>query len=364
MKIGLIHPCLDILGGAEQTTYALLDILKDSRHKVTLYTTTSNAIVPNQIKVTCIKKITFPIGCRLQNMLEIKKIFKKAENEDVLFISSGGLALDDVKNPIVMYCHAVFKRPQKNLEKNKSVSIHGIYNNYIRKRQENQLKILEKESVHLIANSNYTKEEFKETFGKKSRVIFPPVDMNQKKRNKNLKRTGVITVTRFAPEKNIEFNLKVVKKIDTTYKVFGSAMDAAQLYYNDLLKKMKNKKQISFLYNVDRRLKEDTLYESKVYFMSSKETFGISVIEGIMAGCIPIVPDNTANKETVPIKELRYREGDVKDAEEHVRRALDGNFDKYLDRLQTNVEKFSTEQFQKNIMEYLDEFEKDMTKKR
>ena len=363
MKIGVIHPFLDILGGAEQTTYSLLDVLKDSkRHKVTLYTTTPNIVIPNQIRVTCIKKNTFPVGWRLQRILEVKKIFKKAKDEDILFVSSGGLTLEDVKNPVVVYCHSTFEIPQ-NSGKNNSVNLSRIYHDRIERYRRDQLKILEKPSVHLIANSNYTKEKIKEMFGTESKVIFPPIRINQNKL-KDQKRTGVITVARFSPEKNLEFNLNVAKKINATYKIFGNAKFATQLnYYNHLLKKIETQEQINFFCNVDRKTIEDSLYASKVYFQSSKETFGIAVIEGIMAGCIPIVPDNTANKETVPIADLRYHEDDAKDAQEHVKHALNGDFDIYLDELQANAEKFSEAQFQKNIMEYLDEFEKTMNKK-
>ena len=273
------------------------------------------------------------------------------------------MLLEDTKNPVIIYCHSTLNPAQKNLKTGNSAILSRIYHNYIKKHQRDQLEILDRSSVHLIANSNYTKEKIKETLGKESRVIFPPIKMEQNKR-KDEKRTGVITVARFSPEKNLEFSLNAVGKMDTTYKVFGNAKLAVQFsHYNYLLEKSKNKKQITFFCNADRKLIEDSLCESKVYFQSSEETFGISVIEGIRAGCIPIVPDNTANKETVPISDLRYREDDTKDAEEHVRRALNGDFDRYLGELQVNAEEFSEARFQKDVMEYLDGFEKTMNKK-
>lgn len=362
MKIGIIHPFFDVLGGAEQTTYSLLDVLKNSRHKVTLYTTTTSVTVPDQIKVSRVKRKTFPIGWGLQRILDAKKIFKKAKDEDVLFVSSGGLLLEDTKNPVIIYCHSTLNPTQKNLKSN-NIVLSRIYHNYIKRHQRDQLEILDRSSVHLIANSNYTREKIKELFGKESKVIFPPINTEQNK-CKDLSRIGVITVARFSPEKNLEFNLNVVGKIDTTYKVFGNAKFAAQFsYYNYLLEKIEDKKQITFFCNVDRKLIEDSLCESKVYFQSSEETFGISVIEGIRAGCIPIVPDNTANKETVPVSDLRYRQDDVRDAKERVRCALNGDFDEYLDELQINAEKFSKARFQRDIIEYLDGFEKTMNKK-
>jgi hypothetical protein len=77
-----------------------------------------------------------------------------------------------------------------------------------------------------------------------------------------------------------------------------------------------------------------------------------------MAGCIPIVPDNTANRETVPINELRYKENDKNDAKKKIESALRNDFDKYLLKLQLHAKTFSEENFQKNIINYLSEFEK------
>ena len=359
MKIGIIHPFLDVIGGAERTTYSLLDVLKNSKHKVTLYTTTKNINIPSQIKICHVNRNSFPIGWNLQRMLEIKKIFAKAKNEDLLFVSSGNLILKHTKKPIIIYCHSTFEPELKKCEES-NLGLFRIYHNYIKKQQENQLKILDKSSVRLIANSNYTKEKIKKIFGKESKVIFPPVKINPNN-FKNSKRSGIITVARFSPEKNLEFNLDVIKNLNTSYKIFGNAKFSAQVnYYNYILKKVKNEKQIEFFYNVDRELIEDSLNSSKVYFQSSEETFGISVVEGIMAGCIPIVPNNTANKETVPISSLRYNENDIDDAKEHIKLALRGDFDKYLNELQDHIEKFSEIQFQKNITSYLLELEKNI----
>jgi len=84
----------------------------------------------------------------------------------------------------------------------------------------------------------------------------------------------------------------------------------------------------------------------------------MAVIEGIARGCIPIVPDNTANKETVPIDELRYKENDKNDAKKKVEAAISGDYDKHLKELQQHIKKFSEEIFQKNIISYLSKFEK------
>lgn len=356
MKIGIIHPSFEIIGGAEQTTISLLKSLRH-RYEMTLFTTSKNINIPSGNKIFHIKRNSFPIGWSFQRIIEIKKLFKKAKNEDILFVSSGNLVLSDTKKEIILYCHSTFEAELKKIS-NKKNGFFSFYHNYIKNQLKNQIKLLKNPTVHLIANSNYTKEKIAENFQKKSDVIFPPVQIKNQTINYS-KKSGIITVSRYSPEKNLEFNLKVIKNIDTAYKVYGNAKFLSQTnHYDDLQNKVKNSKLIKLFCNSKRSLIEDSLYSSKVYFQSSKETFGISVIEGIMAGCIPIVPNNTANKETVPIDNLRYKENDENDAKMKIEAALRGDFDKYLPELQEYVKKFSEENFQKNMVSYLAKFEK------
>ena len=80
MKIGIIHPNLDIVGGAEQTTISLLNALTKTNHNITLYTTTKSINIPHKIKICHINKNSFPIGWNLQRLLDIKKTNIKNEN--------------------------------------------------------------------------------------------------------------------------------------------------------------------------------------------------------------------------------------------------------------------------------------------
>jgi glycosyltransferase involved in cell wall biosynthesis len=64
--------------------------------------------------------------------------------------------------------------------------------------------------------------------------------------------------------------------------------------------------KVKLLPNISRRELRDVLRRSKVYLHTSKnEPFGISIIEAMSSGCIPIVPDSGGPKEFVP-KQLRY----------------------------------------------------------
>ena len=64
--------------------------------------------------------------------------------------------------------------------------------------------------------------------------------------------------------------------------------------------------------------------------------------EAITAGCVPVVPDNSAHPETVPFAELRYG---TEEAARIVREALDGRYNSLLPALRDHVQGFTEEAF-------------------
>jgi len=356
MKIGIIHPIMDVIGGAEKTTLSLLDALKNTAHEVTLYSTTKNIDIPSKIKICHVNRNSFPIGWNLQRSKEISELFKRAEGEDLLFVSSGNLVLEDTEKMTIVYCHSTFESELKKSQTEYS-GLLKFYHNYIKKQLNERLEVMKKPSVKLIANSYYTKKKIKELFGKESKVIFPPVQI--RKKDDKILRSGIMTVARYSSDKNLEFNLDVIKSLDVPYKIFGNAKFSSQIdYYNKLQKSIENQKRIELFCNSERHLIDNSFNSSKVYFQSSEETFGISVIESITAGCIPIVPNNSANKESVPITELRFDENDKSEARRKISNALRGEYDKYVTELQDNIRIFEEENFQKCMLGYISTFEK------
>ena len=104
---------------------------------------------------------------------------------------------------------------------------------------------------------------------------------------------------------------------------------------------------ISFLVNPTREQIIDELSRAKVILGLSKETFGIAIVEGISSGCIPIVIDNSGNKETVPFKELRFTPD--YNMIDKLRNAMEGYYDVYLQKLHDHIQQFDESNFHKQI---------------
>jgi glycosyltransferase involved in cell wall biosynthesis len=93
---------------------------------------------------------------------------------------------------------------------------------------------------------------------------------------------------------------------------------------------------------------------AKVHLHSKRfEHFGISPIEGIAHGCVPIVHDSGGQREVVPFADLRFK--GIDDAAERIDAALRGAFDHLVPDLQDHIQDFSEECFQGRLGRILDE---------
>jgi alpha-1,2-mannosyltransferase len=93
------------------------------------------------------------------------------------------------------------------------------------------------------------------------------------------------------------------------------------------------------------------LLNSKVYFHCAiDEHFGISVIEAMASGCVPIVHDSGGPKEIVPEK-FRYKT--IDDATEKIRNAIMDWSPEGAWELRNSTLKFSQENFSKEFFDVL-----------
>ncbi|MDE1726152.1 MAG: glycosyltransferase family 4 protein [Thaumarchaeota archaeon] len=353
MNIGIIHPSFKVFGGAENTTMHILDALKKTEHFTTLYTVEPPVIEETQnFKVHRTNRHNFPSFWKYQRMKEIQRLFSNANQEDVLVISSGGLSLEKTTKKVILYCHSTFEADYEFLHK----KFHGLKSQYykiIQKNVKRTFEVLQSSSVKLVSNSNYTKNIINKIIQKESKVIYPPVDIKKfAKYFDNLKKNKIVTLSRFSPEKNLEFAIQVVKSSNFDYELIGNARLGSQIKLCNDLKNNIDSKNISLFYNLSNIEIENSLGSAKVYFHPSKETFGIAVVEAISAGCIPIVPNNSAFAETVPIDALRFK--DKEDAVNKLKDALGGKYDHLKPMLRQYIEKFSVENFQKELLKEIE----------
>ena len=358
MKIGIIHGFVGGGGGTEKTLLALIEALVEKNHIVNLYTISKPSITIANAKVHSILPFRFPIFGLYQRYME-SKLIKKTKSDDIVFQASGGLVLPSRPNQqIIIYCHHDFQNEtRKTITKYK-----GIWSWYyqpyylLSQRFVNQIK---NKNIHLISNSKHIHDSLEKRFGKESTIIHPPVELDEFAQSRS-KENKVITISRYSQEKNLEFAIDVMRDIDINYTLIGNTKTRSnEIYYEALTKRISGQqnKSITLLKNICRRKIVTEFLESTVYFHASPETFGISIIESMASGCIPIVPNNSAHMETVPIDELRFEPSNVKDAQDKIKKALSGDYDKYVELLKDSAKKYDKEFFKKKIIDYIEQFQ-------
>ncbi len=185
------------------------------------------------------------------------------------------------------------------------------------------------------------------------KVIYPPVDLRPYSPNKK-KNNSVASIGRFAPSKRQFTQIQIAEKVpELFFHIMGfSRLDdpyflRCQQYISD--KKIKNVRlypSINF-----SSLKE--ILESAKYFLHTltNEPFGITTVQGIAAGCIPVVPNSGGQVEVVPKEELRF--DSIDQAIKIFKILFEKNSEKISTELQTHIKKFDTEHFKRAFKEKL-----------
>ena len=340
MKVGIVQSHVGVIGGNDAILTELIQVLKRGNHQITLFTFSK----PPKEKFTDIKieskiPIHFPLLGLYKNWFMPKFDYSNCE----IILSMTGFNVK-CNCPLIIY-------DQNNLgrEFNKTYvpvkykkGFWRLYYLPYKKFNKNSINYKAK----YISNSSYSAAMLN-TVARNVHVIYPPVDIDSfYSANKE---TQICMIGRISPEKNLEFAIEVLNKIHHHSVIFGNVTNTNKPYYNKL--KAMCESHVIIVANGSRVQLKELLAQSKIYFHTAEETFGISVVESIASGCIPIVPNNSAHPETVPPEELRYTQNNIDSAVSKLYNAVAGNYDHRIDYLKKHVTQFNPEIFEQKILE-------------
>lgn len=378
MKISVVHHSLDLLGGGERVCMSLLRALDRTRHEVEL-----RCVVPppgarfaggngsgggdavggagagpppaafRRVRLARIPRAVGPDGAAPDFAAEVRDLFRDT-GSDVAVVTDGGFVLERTDAPrVVLYCNAVLREEGRIDHLRKSRSPRARLRYWMAKRADRRvLRLARDDRVLLVPNSADTGRAIGRAVGRApGPVVHPPVDLRRYSALRlRPKEDTVATVARYAPEKGLDAAARIMTRAGRRgrWEVVGSAVHPYQAEYHRTIGGMAAGIGARLRLNEGPGAVDDVLGRARVYLHASKETFGIAVAEAIAAGCVPVVPDNSAHPETVPFKELRY--GTEGEAARIVREALDGKHDALLPALRDHVQGFSEEAFQEAMI--------------
>ncbi len=300
MKIAIYSPYLDTAGGGEKYILTIAEILSKQFQVDILLDKHLKEVGQDLIvkKNSILHKINFskmnfveaPIGS-LWSFLQRFRFFKMYDF--LFYLTDGSIFFATAKKNIIH-----FQVPFENIKAK------GLWGN------------IKLKSWNLaIYNSNFTKKLVEETWPINGEVIYPPVDTALFKPRP--KKKQIISVGRFFhfnKAKKHQLLIDCFKKLneenhisDWSLHLAGGAQDGDRFYIEQLKNYAKGFK-IYFYPNLPQNRLTNLYGESQIYWHATGfdeddpkkyEHFGITTVEAMASGCVPVVINLGGQKEIV-----------------------------------------------------------------
>lgn len=290
VKIGIYSPYLDTFGGGEKYMLTIAQTLADkSEVEILIGTHLYDADIDKiKEKVQLLHNISFerinfikaPIG---EGSSFIKRISFLKKYDVFFYITDGSIFYSSAKRS---YIH--FQVPFKNL------AAQGIWG-----------KIKLSSFKKAIYNSEFTKKYIEESWKVKGQVIYPPVSVNIF--HPKPKKKQIVSVGRFfgyLKDKKQDFLIEVFKQLSLEKDFKGWSLHLAggagegDVEYILKLKELSKGYPVYFYPNIPLEQLKKLYEEAYIYWHASgyeeidpakMEHFGITTVEGMAAGCVPVV---------------------------------------------------------------------------
>jgi glycosyltransferase involved in cell wall biosynthesis len=164
-----------------------------------------------------------------------------------------------------------------------------------------------------VCNSNFTQQALLECYPdlrpESVRMIYPPVNISSYSKSKSQSRqNSVISLGRFSPDKKQLEQIKIAQSLpDIEFHLVGFVNNNKYFKQCEEFIRVNRIENVTLHPDATQTHVIELLGRSK-YFLHvlENEPFGITTVEAIAAGCIPLVHDSGGQRETVPSKSLRF----------------------------------------------------------
>ena len=400
MKVNFIYSDLNPCGGGERLTLVSMQAVLQLGIDIELTTLEK----PNASKLenaygTSIASVIDKIKVNILQLLDEQSIDNIMRNDYDIIINTHG-DIDPYynnsfsKNNAITYCHFPSARSfiesedkaylEKHLKIGRISSTNSIassmeqYNlqkegtDFDRKRYLKWLKDsydnLMKNST-ILTNSEYSRKAIFETYGIDDAIILsPPVDVDtfrdaafsSSSLSTNEREDIILVVCRVDPLKKVENAIMLAKllkdnNIGKGMKIVGSLdpyFSDYYLYLNKLILNYSLADYVTFEIDVSLDKLLSFMKKSKVYFHPRRaEHFGISIVEAMSAGLVPIVPDVGGQTEFVPSK---YHFHTLEQAAQIASSAFDIPYSERV-HISNSVTRFSTSNYIRRFQQVINE---------
>jgi alpha-1,2-mannosyltransferase len=366
MNISIIHPSLNPKGGAERLCLTMVEALKEKGYTVLLGTLEKtnwseveksfNDVVKPDKEIVVPRKMPF-LGTYGQ-ILQVLHTSKICKHSDVTIVSDYfsswtlyGLAF--VKN-LVLYVHDPVVLPKKYWK--------GFWSFYYKPYSLlERLSLSKLKKVIVLANSEFSANTLKKVHGLNAKILYPPVDVENFFPSK--KENLVVSVARFHPAKKFEMLIESFTNVrDANCVIIGSTYGKESKLYLLKLKKFINQlgleKRVRLFVDCPFDLLQETLAKAKLYVhCMPSEFFGISIVEAMAAGCIPLVHRSGGPYiDIIDYDKYGFSFNDVPELSDKINVLLENDAlrKEHVEKLRVRAKMFSKDVFKKNVTKIID----------
>lgn len=290
MKAAIYSPYLDTLGGGEKYMMTVAEVFSENAEVDVLLDKHLESIGKDKLKDKLserfglnLKKTNFILGPVGEGSDSLTRLSFLKQYEILFYLTDGSIFYPTAKKNILHIQTPLVGQPAKSLW--------------------GRLKL--KGWNQIIYNSQFTKNHSEKNWPISSTVIYPPVDTAKIKPLK--KKKYILSVGRFfsyLKDKKHEVLIKAFKELyetgeikDWSLNLAGSAGEGDKDYVEDL-KNMAKGIPINFYPNIGYDDLKDLYGQSSIYWHGAgfgeddptrMEHFGISTVEAMAGGCVPVV---------------------------------------------------------------------------
>ncbi len=322
MRIIVVHPRMSVMGGGERVAiHSIKEALREG-HEV--YLATEEFDIDSfedffgvQGLFKNVRLLTYPpfrpiirkavLYQRLvYHQSRLRKIVSTRRAFDLILNTAEVANQPSARLPAIEYCY--FPDYFSHLE---SDGLSGLWELYYRPAKifyHNRVSHIDR----LLAVSDFTRLFVRERWGRESTTLYPPCPIDLYDNLRIPKQNLVVTVGRMAPEKRMNIFLEIARKLpNVDFAIVGSIVAERRSHYDSL--RAAAPSNVSFIVSPLRKVKE-LLGRAKVYVhCAQNEHFGITIVEAMAAGCVPVVNDSGGPREIVS-DEVGYRWNNIDEA--------------------------------------------------
>ncbi len=227
----------------------------------------------------------------LRHVRAQRKFISADSDYDLVFSTQDAGYIPDISKPVIQWGYFPNSLPR------------GVYGWPLRVHYSRKIRRI----GLILAISQYSKSHFDRAWKVPTTLVYPACNMIQPSHSRD---NVVVTAARGVPEKNLELFWEIARRCPNYEFILLLTLDPRFIEYSRALQGTAPVNG-RVIVNPGKEMYQGTLARSRVYLhLMRGEHFGITVVESMSAGCVPVVHDSGGPKEIVTNVGLLWREVD------------------------------------------------------